>query len=148
MKEGVIDIIATDHAPHLPEEKSNPYSSAPSGVPLVQHALPALFDLCHRGIFTPEQVVSKTSHAVAERFQLKDRGYIREGYWADLVLIDPQASLKVRADELLYKCGWSPFEGRALSGGQVVMTLVNGNVVWRDNKLVSPPSGMKLSFYR
>ncbi|MBK0093606.1 dihydroorotase [Erwinia sp. S63] len=148
VKEGVIDIIATDHAPHLPEEKSNPYSSAPSGVPLVQHALPALFDLCHRGIFTPEQVVSKTSHAVAERFQLKDRGYIREGYWADLVLIDPQASLKVRADELLYKCGWSPFEGRALSGGQVVMTLVNGNVVWRDNKLVSPPSGMKLSFYR
>ncbi|MEH8488185.1 TGS domain-containing protein [Klebsiella pneumoniae] len=88
VNEGIIDVIATDHAPHLLEEKQSDYFAAPSGLPLVQHALPALLDMCSRGIFTPEMVVRKTSHAVAERFQLKDRGYIREGYWADLVVID------------------------------------------------------------
>lgn len=148
VKDGVIDIIATDHAPHLLEEKNKLYLAAPSGLPLVQHALPALFDMCHRGIFTPEQIVTKTSHAVAERFQLRDRGYIREGYWADLVLIDPQASTQIRSEALLYKCAWSPFEGRTLSGGHIVMTLVNGKVVWRDNKLVAAPAGMKLAFCR
>lgn len=148
VKEGVIDIIATDHAPHLVHEKQQPYLLAPSGMPLVQHALPALFDLCHKGIFTPEQIVCKTSHAVAQRFQIRDRGFIREGYWADLVLINPRATLQVEKDALLYKCGWSPFEGRRLRGGKVVMTLVNGNIIWHDGQIKPAPRGMPLSFCR
>lgn len=147
VKEGVIDIIATDHAPHLIEEKSRLYSEAPSGLPLVQHALPALFDLCQRGIFSPEQIVAKTSHAVAERFEIKDRGYIREGYWADLVLIDPQAELKVQREQLLYKCGWSPFEGKPLQGS-VIMTFINGHIVWREGAVIPAPAGMPLEFNR
>ncbi|EPY9770979.1 dihydroorotase [Klebsiella variicola] len=148
VKDGVIDIIATDHAPHLFEEKQQPYLTAPAGVPLVQHALPALFDLCHRGVFTPELIISKTSHAVAERFQIKDRGYIREGYWADLVLIDPRKALHVSNDEVLYKCGWSPFAGKSLQGGLVVMTMVNGHIAWRDGHLIASPPGLPLEFYR
>ena len=147
VKDGVIDMIATDHAPHLLEEKNRCYASAPSGLPLVQHALPALFDLCQRGIFSPEQIVAKTSHAVAERFDIKARGYIREGYWADLVLIDPQAILTVQREQLLYTCGWSPFEGKQLQG-TVVMTLVNGHIVWRDGVNIPAPSGMPLEFNR
>lgn len=148
VKDGVIDIIATDHAPHLQEEKSRPYLSAPSGVPLVQHALPALFDLCNQGVFTPEEIVNKTSHAVAERFQIKDRGYIREGYWADLVLIDPHEALQVDKEGLLYKCGWSPFEGRCLQAGVIAMTMVNGQIVWQQGRLVPVSLGFALEFVR
>nr|QTX14840.1 Dihydroorotase [Klebsiella pneumoniae] len=93
-------------------KKQSDYFAAPSGLPLVQHALPALLDMCSRGIFTPEMVVRKTSHAVAERFQLKDRGYIREGYWADSVVIDPFSHQQIIREDVAYKCGWSPFEGR------------------------------------
>jgi dihydroorotase len=148
VKRGVIDIIATDHAPHLPGEKAQKYLSAPSGLPLVQHALPALFDLCSRDIFTPEMVVKKTSHAVAERFQLKDRGYIREGYWADLVLVDPDKSTLPDASNLLYKCGWSPFEGRSLRGGKIDTTIVNGRVVWQNGKINDVGPGIALDFNR
>lgn len=147
INDGTIDVIATDHAPHLWEEKQQHYFAAPSGLPLVQHALPALLDMSHRGIFTPEMVVRKTSHAVAERFQLKDRGYIREGYWADLVVIDPLSHQQIIRQDVAYKCGWSPFEGRVLSGGTVEMTLVNGHVVWNGHSL-SPQYGMSLDFCR
>ncbi len=146
--EGVIDIIATDHAPHLPEEKQQSYFQAPSGVPLVQHALPALFDMCHRGIFTPEQIVQKTSHAVAERFAIKDRGFIREGYWADLVLINPQSTVEITNSGTLYKCGWSPFAGKSLQGGAVVATFVNGQQVWGEGKSGGIKPGMALAFNR
>ena len=147
VNDGVIDIIATDHAPHLLNEKQRDYFSAPSGLPLVQHALPALFDLCHQGIFTPEMVVRKTSHAVAERFQIKDRGYIREGYWADLVIINPDSHRQIIRQDIAYKCGWSPFENRVFSGGEIVMTLVNGHKVWSGNSLY-PTFGNPLEFCR
>lgn len=147
VKAGIIDIIATDHAPHLLQEKENNYFAAPSGLPLVQHALPALFDLVHQGIFTPEIIVTKTSHAVAERFQIKDRGYIREGYWADLAIIDPDNSPKISQDNIAYQCRWSPFEGRELSGGNVIMTLVNGQIIW-DGHSVYQHNGLALEFQR
>jgi len=147
VNEGIIDIIATDHAPHLLEEKQNDYFAAPSGLPLVQHALCALLDMSSRGIFTPEMVVRKTSHAVAERFQLKDRGYIREGYWADLVVIDPLAHQQIIRENVAYKCGWSPFEGRIFSGGAVDMTLVNGQLIWNGHSL-HQHYGLPLEFCR
>ncbi len=147
VNEGIIDVIATDHAPHLLEEKQSDYFAAPSGLPLVQHALPALLDMCSRGIFTPEMVVRKTSHAVAERFQLKDRGYIREGYWADLVVIDPFSHQQIIREDVAYKCGWSPFEGRILSGGAVDMTLVNGHVIWNGHT-IQQKYGLPLEFCR
>ena len=147
VNEGIIDVIATDHAPHLLEEKQNNYFAAPSGLPLVQHALPALLDMSRRGIFTPEMVVRKTSHAVAERFQLTDRGYIREGYWADLVVIDPSSQQQIIREDVAYKCGWSPFEGRIFSGGAVDMTLVNGQVIW-DGQTIHQRYGLALEFSR
>lgn len=147
VNDGIIDIIATDHAPHLLEEKHSDYFSAPSGLPLVQHALPALLDMSHRGIFTPEIVVRKTSHAVAERFQIADRGYIREGYWADLVIIDPLSVQQIERRDVVYQCAWSPFEGQTLTGSSIVMTLVNGNIVW-DGHTVTPHYGLPLEFCR
>ncbi|MGK1713509.1 amidohydrolase family protein, partial [Klebsiella pneumoniae] len=147
VNEGIIVVNATDHAPHLLEEKQNDYFAAPSGLPLVQHALPALLDMSSRGIFTPEMVVRKTSHAVAERFQLKDRGYIREGYWADLVVIDPFSHQQIIREDVAYKCGWSPFEGRILSGGAVDMTLVNGHVIW-NGRTIQQKYGLPLEFCR
>ncbi len=100
-----------------------------------------------QGIFTPEMVVRKTSHAVAERFQLKDRGYIREGYWADLVVIDPFSHQQIIREDVAYKCGWSPFEGRILSGGAVDMTLVNGHVIWNGHT-IQQKYGLPLEFCR
>lgn len=147
VNDGVIDIIATDHAPHLLDEKQSDYFAAPSGLPLVQHALPALLDMSHRGIFAPEIVVRKTSHAVAERFQITDRGYIREGYWADLVVIDPLSAQQINRRDVAYQCAWSPFEGQTLTGGTIVMTLVNGHIVW-DGHTVTPQYGFPLEFSR
>lgn len=147
VNEGVIDIIATDHAPHLLSEKQLPYFSAPSGLPLVQHALPALLDLSQRGIFTPECIVQKTSHAVADRFSLKDRGYIREGYWADLAVIDPSQRHCIRPGSSAYLCGWSPFEGREFNGGVIDKTLINGQLVWDGQSLQGQPCGRALDFY-
>ncbi len=103
--------------------------------------------ICAAGDFTPEMVVRKTSHAVAERFQLKDRGYIREGYWADLVVIDPFSHQQIIREDVAYKCGWSPFEGRILSGGAVDMTLVNGHVIWNGHS-IQQKYGLPLEFCR
>src|SRR3546814_17411667 len=110
--EECIDVIATDHAPHTSEEKANSYFKAPSGLPLVQHSLLMLIDLVKRGELNLRTVVNKTSHAVADRFGIADRGYIREGYFADLVLVDPHGPTTVKKEDLLYKCGWSPVTGR------------------------------------
>lgn len=143
-----IDIIATDHAPHTSAEKASPvYAQAPGGLPLVQHALLALFELRARGELDLHTIVRKTSHAVAERFGVVDRGYIREGCWADLVLVDDRAQTRVHRRELLYKCGWSPFEG-LLFPARVDTTWVNGEIAYRQGQLGPQVLGRRLRFAR
>jgi len=142
-----IDVIATDHAPHTAEEKSRSYFKAPSGLPLVQHSLLMLLDLVKRGEMNLRTVVKKTSHAVADRFGIPDRGYIREGYWADLVLVDPHATTTVRKPDLLYKCGWSPVEGRTFPA-RIKATWVNGEIAYRDGVVMAQPLGRRLHFVR
>lgn len=145
--EDVIDIIATDHAPHTLEEKQRPYLQAPSGLPLVQYALLSLLELHFDGKFSLEKIVQKTSHAPARRFELKERGFIREGYWADLVLIDPARPTPVERASVLSKCGWSPFEGYRFRAS-IDTTLVNGRIVWRNGELDSSVPGQRLEFDR
>ncbi|MFM2484160.1 dihydroorotase [Celerinatantimonas yamalensis] len=142
-----IAVIATDHAPHTWSEKQNSYFNAPSGLPLVQHMLPALLELYHQGVFTLERIVRKTAHAVAERYQLKDRGYIREGYFADLTLVDLNQSVTVNPDNILYHCGWSPFNGQSFRSA-VTTTLVNGQLVWHQGAIQSQANGQRLTFNR
>ncbi|WP_028487688.1 dihydroorotase [Thiothrix lacustris] len=147
--DGRLDVIGTDHAPHTWEEKQNPsYFKAPSGLPLVQYALPTVLEHYQDGIFTLEFIVEKTSHAVAEMFNIKDRGYIREGYWADLTLVDLEKSFVSTHANSLSKCGWSPFDGYEFRSS-IAATLVNGQLVWRDGKLLDVmPLGMALEFER
>jgi dihydroorotase len=144
---GNIDVIATDHAPHTIDEKNNLYDKAPSGGPLVQHALPALLDLYHQGVFTLEKIVEKACHNVATLFQIHNRGFIREGYAADLVLVDLNAPTLVDTSSLLYKCGWSPFEGHTFRSS-VKFTFVNGEAVYRDGKVNDQVRGQRLTFDR
>ena len=124
-----IDVIATDHAPHTLEEKTNKYFKAPSGGPLVQHSLPAMLDFRKQGRLSLEKVVEKMCHAPAVCFQVDRRGFIREGYYADLVLVDPAQSWEVRPSNLYYKCGWSPFEEHQFNS-KITHTFVNGNLVY------------------
>jgi dihydroorotase len=126
---GKIDVVATDHAPHTIKEKNGKYFSAPSGGPLVQHGLPAMLDLVHQGVISVEKVVDLMSHRVAECFKLSERGYIREGYKADLVLVNPDAAWTVTGENIMYKCGWSPFTGHEFKS-HVIGTWVNGVRVW------------------
>jgi dihydroorotase len=144
---GRIDVIATDHAPHTLEEKSLPYLQAPSGGPLVQHALPAMLELYHQGKISLEQIAEKMAHNVATCFQIEKRGFIREGYWADLVLVNLNDPWKVSTDNILYKCKWSPFEGTTFQS-KIVTTLVSGNVVWDKDKLAEGNIGKRLNFNR
>ena len=141
----VLDVIATDHAPHTWEEKQGTYFNAPAGLPLVQHALLSLLDLVHEGVFTLENIVHKTSAAVAECYGVVERGYIREGYHADLVLVDMQAGTEVSRDSLFYKCGWSPFEGHRFKS-RIATTVVNGNVVWDGHQVNASVPGQRLQF--
>ena len=145
--DGYIDVIATDHAPHTLEEKSKPYAQAPSGGPLVQHALQALLDLVRSGKITVEQVVQKTAHNTAELFQIESRGFIREGYWADLVLVDLNKPYTVSKDNVLSKCGWSPFEGHTFSS-TVTHTFVSGNLAYAKGKIIEVGTGHRLLFNR
>lgn len=148
VNDGRIDVIATDHAPHTWEEKQNTYFNAPSGLPLVQHSLPMLLDLWKNGVFSLETIVRKTSHAVADLFAIKDRGYLREGYWADLVLVDPNAPTTVASDNTFYQCAWSPLAGHTFST-RVIATLVNGNVVFENGAFVNDTArGRRLEFAR
>jgi dihydroorotase len=133
VKDDFIDVIATDHAPHTREEKKNVYTKAPSGGPLVQHALPALLQLHHQEKISLEKIVEKMCHNPAILFQIKDRGYIREGYKADLVLVDLNAPWAVQPDNTVYKCGWSPFEGTTFKS-RVTHTFVNGRLVYKNFK--------------
>ena len=147
-----IDIIATDHAPHTWEEKQVPYEQAPAGLPLVQHALLTLFDHVHSGTMTVEQVVEKTAHNPSIRYAIQERGYIREGYFADLVLVDPKASTLVDQENNLYQCAWSPFTGHEFSS-QIKHTWVNGTKVYSnaDSSLIQDTNhspAMRLSFER
>ncbi len=142
-----IDVIATDHAPHTLEEKDNVYTKAPSGGPLVQHALEALFEMHHKGKISVEKIVEKTAHNPAILFQIKDRGYIREGYKADLVIIDPNAPWRVSKENIAYKCGWSPFEGTTFTS-RVMYTLINGVIAFENGKFPNRTKGERLTFNR
>ena len=142
-----IDIIATDHAPHTIEEKENSYFNAPSGGPLVQHALIAMLEKVKAGKITLEKVVEKMAHSPATLFQIEDRGFIREGYFADLVVVDPATTYKVTKENILYKCGWSPFEGETFSNS-IHSTYVNGNLVYENGKIIEGNLGSRLTFNR
>jgi len=142
-----IDIVATDHAPHTLEEKSKAYNQAPSGGPLVQHALLAMLEKAKEGLISVERVVEKMAHAPAICFQLAERGFIREGYYADLVIVDPMDTITVEKSNVLYKCGWSPFEGVTFSH-KIAGTYVNGTLVYDGNQIVSEQKGMRVLFNR
>lgn len=142
-----IDVVATDHAPHTLEEKDNKYFKAPSGGPLVQHALPAMLEFFHKGAISMEKVVEKMCHAPAKCFKVKNRGYIREGYAADLILIDMKAPWKVEKDNILYKCGWSPLEGQTFQS-QVTHTFINGHLAYREGIFDESRKGERLLFDR
>jgi dihydroorotase len=145
--DGRIDVIATDHAPHTLEEKAQPYLQAPSGGPLVQHALPAMLELYHHGKITLEQIAEKMAHNVATIFQIEKRGFIREGYWADITLVNLNNPWQVNKGNILYKCGWSPFEGNTFKA-KVVSTIVSGNLIYENGSLVSEQSGQRMTFSR
>lgn len=145
--DGRIDVIATDHAPHTIEEKAQSYLKAPSGGPLVQHALPALLALHRQDKITLEQIAEKTAHNVATCFQIEKRGFIREGYWADMVLVDLNKSWKATTENTLYKCGWSPFEGTTFSAS-IEHTIVSGNLVYSQGNFNETIKGTRLTFSR
>lgn len=147
LNEDRIDVLATDHAPHTWEEKQNPYTKAPSGGPLVQHAYPALLTAVNQAKITLEKLVEKACHNPALLFRIQNRGFIREGYYADLVLVDLKKKFKVTKDNLLYKCGWSPFEGTTFEGS-VVKTFVNGNLVYNEGEIIESALGKRLTFDR
>jgi dihydroorotase len=145
--DGRIDVIATDHAPHTLEEKSQSYLKAPSGGPLVQHSLQALLDFYHDKKITLQQIVRKASHNVADIFSIDKRGYIREGFYADLVLVDLCKPQTVSKENILYKCGWSPFEGHTFKSS-VVTTFINGNKVYDKGSFNESTKGERLLFKR
>jgi len=147
LNEGRIDIVATDHAPHTAEEKASTYFKAPAGLPLVQHALQTLFDLVAKGQISVELLVDRACHASADIFGVTDRGYVREGWFADLVIVDPAKPYRVSRENVLYKCGWSPYEGHEFTS-TIDTTIVNGQVVWRDGALSGAIPGQRLEFTR
>ncbi|MGI8600816.1 MAG: dihydroorotase [Chitinophagaceae bacterium] len=148
-----LDIIATDHAPHEWEEKKVPYEQAHAGIPLIQHSLLLMLSYYKKGVISLEKIVQKMCHAVADCFQIKDRGYIREGYFADLVIVDLNENTSVTKDNILYKCGWSPFEGQTFPA-QVTHTFINGSLVYafdtdsKNNRFDESTKGQRLKFNR
>jgi len=142
-----IDVIATDHAPHTIEEKNNSYTKAPSGGPLVQHALVAMFEAHHQGKISVEKLVQKMCHNPAILFQVEKRGFIKEGYYADLVIINPNKSWTVSSENILYKCGWSPFEGTTFKS-KIEQTILNGKLVFDNNIINDQSAAKRLTFNR
>jgi len=140
-----LDIVATDHAPHTLEEKSTDYWTAPSGVPLVQHSLQIMLDFYLQGKISLEKVVEKMAHAPADCFRVRERGYIREGYWADLVLADLHKPFTVTGESLQYRCGWSPFEGKTF-GSTIVKTFVSGELKYDNGEFFFDEAGRRLTF--
>jgi dihydroorotase len=147
LADGRLDILATDHAPHLESEKAAPYTSCPSGIPLVQYALQSALEHVLDGRLTLERLVEATSHAPATLFAIRGRGFLREGWFADLVLVDPSTPHNVRREDVVSKCGWSPFEGDTFRTS-IAATFVNGNLAARDGKPLNAPPGMRLAFDR
>ncbi|MEN9347846.1 MAG: hypothetical protein RLZZ77_1357 [Bacteroidota bacterium] len=147
VKDGRIDVIATDHAPHTKEEKAQLYAKAPSGGPLIQHTLVAMLDMYHQGVFSLELIADKMSHKVAELFEIDRRGYVREGYYADLVLVNLNEPWQVTENNLLYKCQWSPFEGYTFQS-KVKHTFVNGHHVYNNGQFDESKKGQRLTFNR
>ncbi len=142
-----IDVIATDHAPHTLEEKCNPYLTCPSGGPLVQHAVVALFEAHHQGKISVEKIVEKMCHNPAKIFKIEKRGFIREGYYADLAIVNAHLPWNVKKENILYKCGWSPFEGYNFKS-RVTHTFVNGKLVYQNGKVKDLKVGQRLLFER
>ena len=145
LMEDRIDVIATDHAPHAMEEKAKPFFEAPSGGPLIQHSLVAMLEFYHQGKISIEKIVQKMAHHPAILFRIKDRGFIREGYWADLVLVDMNSPWTVSKENTLAKCGWSPFEGNQFRS-RVYQTIVSGEVVYDSGKISEGICGQRLEF--
>ena len=142
-----IDVVATDHAPHTLEEKKNPYTSSPSGGPLVQHAVVAMFEAYHQEKISVEKIVEKMAHNPAKIFRVEKRGFIREGYYADLAIVNPGLPWNVKKENILYKCGWSPFEGVNFKS-RITHTFVNGNLVYNNFKVKDIRCGERLLFDR
>jgi dihydroorotase len=142
-----IDVIATDHAPHTLEEKKQPYLQAPSGGPLVQHAVVAMFEAYHQGKISVEKIVEKMAHNPAKIFKIENRGFIKKGFYADLVLINPAMPWNVKKENILYKCGWSPLEGTNFKS-RITHTFVNGELVYQNSKVNDSKAGMRLLFNR
>jgi dihydroorotase len=140
-----LDIIATDHAPHLLSEKANTYFNCPSGGPLVQHALNVMLDFYHRGQISLEKIVEKMCHAPAQCFRLKERGFLEEGQWADIALVDENERWTIAPENILYKCGWSPFEGHTFRG-KVKSTFVNGHLAYHEGRFDESRYGQRLAF--
>ncbi|GAA0412214.1 dihydroorotase [Cocleimonas flava] len=145
--EGHLDSIGTNHAPHTLQEKQGNYFDVPAGLPMVQYALPSLLEHYQDGIFSLEFIASKTSHAVADIFNVKDRGYIREGYWADLVVVDLDTEVTASNDDVISKCGWTPFDGYEFRSS-VHATIVNGNLVYINQKVRNGNLGQRIEFDR
>ena len=146
LADDVLDVLATDHAPHTLEEKQSPYAKAPSGLPLVQYALVSALERAHEGALTRAQVVQKFAHAPAQLFDVKDRGFIREGGYADLVLVE-SLPMTVKREDVLSKCGWSPFEGQSFHH-RVASTWVNGELAWDGKSVVNATAGRRMEFAR
>ncbi|GAA3753582.1 dihydroorotase [Flavobacterium ginsengisoli] len=147
LNDGRIDVIATDHAPHTKEEKMQSYLNAPSGGPLVQHSVVAMFEAHHQGKITVEKIVEKMCHNPAKIFKIEKRGFIREGYHADLVIVNPSLPWSVKPENILYKCGWSPFEGYTFKS-RITHTFVNGELVYNNFKVKDTRAGKRLLFDR
>ena len=147
LRKGTIDVVGTDHAPHSLPEKQQPYLRAPSGLPLVQHALVSLLEHVHDGRLSLEQVAEKSAHNPARLFDIKERGYLREGYWADLVLVDLKRPTAVDDQPIYYRCGWSPFAGRSFRSS-VVATFVSGHLAYNDGTFEPRLAGRRLEFER
>ena len=147
LKDNKIDIIASDHAPHTIEEKNNKYLNCPSGGPMVQHTILSLLQNCEKYGVSIEKIVEKIAHNPAIIFKVNKRGFLREGYYADIVLIDTNTPTLVTQESLLYKCGWSPFEGQKFDNS-INRTILNGNVVYEDGRVNSIPHGKKITFNR
>ena len=142
-----LDIIATDHAPHTWEEKQNLYTSAPSGVPLVQHSINVMLEFYQAGMISPERIVEKMCHAPAICFDVKERGFLDEGYWADIAIVDPGLQWEVAKDNIEYKCNWSPFEGRIFRG-KVTETIVSGILAYQNGSFLVENAGKRVLFDR
>ena len=140
-----LDIIATDHAPHTWEEKSQPYLQAPAGLPLVQHSLNVMLGFYHAGRISLERIVEKMCHAPATLFRIEERGFLDEGYWADMALVDLDHEWTVQPDNVFYKCGWSPFMGKTFRG-KVLSTIVSGQLAWHEGRFLEEKMGERLGF--